>query len=816
MIDLARLAEELEDPASDGAAAMRRLVRRLDQELVRIGQEAEIFSLWESENAYLYGLGAARSGNETLRSAALQAQFGAGVEPERLLKAIQTAYSVLIRLLAWDRIGSGTAELEEILTGRAFRAAGIRHFCGMDWFCWVLEDAAAMAECRELRRMLAEMQQERETEVRPGQLKRIYEAVMPPEFRHASGEYYTPDWLAEWGVEAACRSAGKAATALRFCDPACGAGTFLYAAQRRGAAVWGIDLNPLAVLTARMLLLAMGAKGPVWHCDCLLLPEAEDGALRLWLGGREVLLPEALCRKALAEGAEALTGIGALEGWDGWSRQAAAELLYEQIGAFFTPRADVLAGNPPWVNWEYLPEHYRARTAPLWQKYGLIAAKGRELSFLKEDLSVLLLYAGMDRLLHSGGTACVVLRQSLLQSERSGAGFRRFVIAPSGEDICVMRAEDLSRVKVFGAVNGRAALVTLKKGTQQVWPVPYGVWTQQRGFRRAEREGRARERLQVREEEAWPSRAGDPGSVWVHAPRGLRKAVEKVLGKNPYRARTGVFTGGANAVYWLEMLGRTDGGLVRVRNITQRARRPAEEVTAELEPELLWPLVRGNDLTFWRAESHMALLCPHTEDSGIYPLEEEVLRRQAPEVWRYLQHFRPELEARRGFAGWERAIQARYFYALLRIGAYTFAPYKVAWRYVAKEFVPAVLSETEDPVLGSRMLMPSEKVMFVGLRDRDEAFYLCGLLSSAAVRCCVQCYMNPTSISAHVLSKLYLPAFEREDARCREIAALCERGHAAQAGAERREIRRELDAVCAALYGSDAAEQREIQEFLGE
>ena len=57
------------------------------------------------------------------------------------------------------------------------------------------------------------------------------------------------------------------------------------------------------------------------------------------------------------------------------------------------------------------------------------------------------------------------------------------------------------------------------------------------------------------------------------------------------------------------------------------------------------------------------------------------------------------------------------------------------------------------------------------LTCREEAYYLCGILSSAPVRCCVTCYMNPTSISAHVLDKLHIPAFDPADSRHLSIAA---------------------------------------------
>ena len=89
-------------------------------------------------------------------------------------------------------------------------------------------------------------------------------------------------------------------------------------------------------------------------------------------------------------------------------------------------KADIIVGNPPWVNWEYLPAHCRGRSGDAWAGYGLLSAKGLDLSFSKEDVSVLITCAAVDRLLKEGGILGFILRQGLFKSAQNGAGFRRF------------------------------------------------------------------------------------------------------------------------------------------------------------------------------------------------------------------------------------------------------------------------------------------------------------------------------------------------------------------------------------------------------
>jgi N-6 DNA Methylase len=95
-------------------------------------------------------------------------------------------------------------------------------------------------------------------------LKALYHRLLPKQLRHDLGEYYTPDWLAEYVIDRA-GYAGEPGT--RMLDPACGSGTFLVSAMRRmkGRAsedgldagetaqavlngIVGFDLNPLAVI----------------------------------------------------------------------------------------------------------------------------------------------------------------------------------------------------------------------------------------------------------------------------------------------------------------------------------------------------------------------------------------------------------------------------------------------------------------------------------------------------------------------------------------------------------------------------------------
>ena len=143
----------------------------------------------------------------------------------------------------------------------------------------------------------------------------------------------------------------------------------------------------------------------------------------------------------------------------------------------------------------------------------------------------------------------------------------------------MLEVEDLGRIRPFDGICTPVALVLIQRDARHVFPVPYRHWQAKPGFRRAVRSPDATIAsvlpfVRMEDMTAAPAHREDPGSVWVSAPSGLSPVLDALLGSNPYQARTGVFTGGANAVYQLQILERT-GNALRVTNLAEKAHRKA-------------------------------------------------------------------------------------------------------------------------------------------------------------------------------------------------------------------------------------------------
>lgn len=787
MIDLYMLCMDLKNTQSD----IRKNINDIIQDIYRLIKDptkktVAVTEGWKKDFRYIYGdVEANLSSNNKLKTDEVLMRYGIAPEEENcteqmqlLFFAIQTCFSVLVKMIMKVILcDDESVSDEDVILGKFAEQWKIRNYCYPDWYCWpVFEMGEGFGKVMQsVRRIVAgyrkdillkEFVQNNNSDY----IKQMYEAVIPRELRHALGEYYTPDWLAEETLGRALSFSGPTRD-QKIVDPTCGSGTFLFKAitEKRKAgqslgdilnSVSGIDINPLAVLTAKTnYLLAIidlidgetEIEIPVYNADILKYGEPEE----TW---------------------EVQDFIAASD--PEWEIRKYANR--DSVRAFSGEKADVVVGNPPWVNWEYMPEEYRRSTQHLWTDYRLFTARGRELSFSKEDISVLITYVVIDKFLKMQGVLAFVIRQGVFKSVQNGVGFRRFFL----KEECgleVLQVDDLSKIRAFDNATNSVALICLRKGRETVYPVPYILWEKRNDIKKLSFTGYSKLRevkaqMTLTEQRAKPAVAEDVSSVWLTAAERDLAIMDKVLGKNKYKARTGVFTGGANAVYWLEIKNRTGEG-IEVSNIVERAKRTVEKVTRVIEPDYVFPMLRGSNVKKWKVSYDTYLLCPHTRETKMYPVARDVLREEVPKTYDYLCHFKNDLDGRKGFAGWEKEIQRQEFQALLRIGEYTFSKYKMIWKYIASEFVCAVIGCVEDKYLGSKLLLPNEKIMYVSMENEEEAYYLCGILSSTLIADCVKSYMNPTSISAHVLDKLNIPDFDRNDQDHLEIARLCKEGH---------------------------------------
>lgn len=499
-----------------------------------------------------------------------------------------------------------------------------------------------------------------------------------------------------------------------------------------------------------------------------------------------------------------------------------ARLLKNNFAPLVVGQFDYIVGNPPWVNWENLPEMYRKESLQLWHRYGLMPPRGMAamMGSSKMDIAMLMTYVVADLLLKPGGQIGFVITQTVFKTAGAGQSFRRFSIPKVHSKpvpLRVVHVDDMVALKPFEGASNRTAVVILVKGKPTRYPVSYTLWLKnlKRGARFTydsdlDEVIRATQCVQLIAEPVDP---GDPTSPWLTARPKVVKAIRKVLGLSDYTAHEGANTGGANGVYWVEVVYERPDGRMVVRNLVEEAKIKVDDVTEAIEPDLLYPLLRGRDVRRWHAEASAQILVPKYPGSREKAISEREMQIKYPATYGYLMRFRSNLLQRKD-AVLRRALKAGApFYAIGAVGDYTFAPWKVVWREVANTVEAAVVGPHDG-----KATIPAHTLIFVACTSKEEAYYLCAALNSTPVRMGVYAYiaLHPDT---HILDYFRIPRFNAADPVHGKLVELSWEAHRLAGGEDGealREIESEIDRSAAELWGLTPGELREIQQNLAE
>jgi len=300
-------------------------------------------------------------------------------------------------------------------------------------------------------------------------------------------------------------------------------------------------------------------------------------------------------------------------------------------------------------------------------------------------------------------------------------------------------------------------------------------------------------------------------SPWMTGRPHALKAVRRALGPSDYKAREGVNSGGANAVYWLEIVATRPDGCIVVANITEGAKREVESIQATIEPDLVYPLLRGRDVGRWNATPQASILITHRPGMGLKAIPESEMAVKLPKTYSYLRRFEHALRVRSAFRRYFRENDP--FYSMFNVGDYTLAPHKVVWREQASLLTAAVVSGEPHAIA------PDHKLMMVAFDAEFPAHYLCAVLNSSPAQFVVLSYAVNIQMGPHILENVRVPRFEPDNPVHQRLAQLSRAAHQevlADNAGRVREIELEISELSGRLWGLTAEELKEIQRSLEE
>jgi len=612
--------------------------------------------------------------------------------------------------------------------------------------------------------------------------------------------------------------------------------------------VVGYDLNPLAVLAARTNYLFMIAdlpkKGPIeipiYLADSLMVEKRTTltgnvYVLKTVVGEFQVpvrIVDNGLLPRILSEVTSALKNRYTPEDFknrikyvfkdisnselDVLTRFYATLLKLEEEGKndvwvsiirnAFAPmlkgKFDYVVGNPPWVRWEELPESYREVSKALWETYGIL---GKGAGF-KRDLAMLFLARCFDLYLKPGGKHAFLMPFTVFKTQ-AGTGFRRFLATKSRVHV----VHDLVTTYPFeGAVNRTSAIVVEKicelrdTGDSRKCPdsaklaeenrrIRHVIWVSEKAVPTDMPLEEVLKTVKRYQAVMTPIIERDPSSPWMQITERVLPYVKKLVGESPYEAHAGVLPA-LNQVYFVEIKEKLpDGKLVITNPPEPGQKKKVKQVEAVVEPELIYPLIRGRDVKRWYVDYRdRYIIVPHDPRTG-KPLTRIELQQKYPGVYGYLYQFKEDLKSRsiKPFLSLRDAIRKakseaekqsassrleEIFYIVDNIGSYTFAPYKVIWKEVSARmgaggFHVAVVGSLNDKYLGSRVVVPDHTVVIVPMNNETEAHYLSAVLNSSIIA------FIGTYMPVKGLENLAIPKFNPNNSVHVKLAELSMRAH---------------------------------------
>jgi hypothetical protein len=728
--------------------------------------------------------------------------------------------------------------LKVVETGELFEHSGILNMLSGDFFSWYLDDNGWEEYSPHLEALFGRLSgvdftvAKKHPNTTRDLFKGIYERFIPREVRHALGEFYTPDWLAEHGMDLI-----EWSTKASLTDPTCGSGTFLLEALRRRRleqgdsatarslllGLNGIDLNPLAVLAAKGSLAVFLSpfldpdepiRLPVYLADAINPAcvssdpfPSYNYVMQTEVGPREFSVPEAMINhseffKVFARIRELIdadinaekisstirsnlksmllhdddiqnveTTIENLVSLheQGWNGIWCA-ILADRFAAAAIPPSSYVCGNPPWVKWSNLPEEYTKTIQAQCKKLGVFSTD-KWVGGIEADISTVVTYQAIYHYLAPSGRLGFFLPGSVFTTP-SSAGFRRFSVGPNNVNCKVLLVEDFDAISPFDGVTNMPRFLALERDAPTIFPVPYRVWTNGDVPASTLRNSNSAEEFRKTAKQigytAVPVPGGEGGRPWLIGPHEEQAVFAKVFA-------------GAERVY------QARKGVTADRNgvFWVYATEEGDENTVTVRNAATIGKTKGIPEITARIEvEHVFPLLRGKGVKAFCAVPDEHLRIIGPQrgmhgdpdlavhsplVFKFLNRFRSHLESRSSL---KRFQKGQAFYSLWSTGAYTFSPYKVLWREIGKVFAAAYVGSAASGFSGEKIVIPDHKLYFIPTETEGEAAYLTGFLNAPVISGTISAYSSKLSLGVSVADYLNIPRFDEDNTHIRAIRDL--------------------------------------------
>ncbi len=792
------------------------------------------------------------------------------------LYCLQTSYAIIVKAIAYKVLSqvrynrslinfydsmdldseSMRKQLKDLEDGAVFIQYGITNLLEGDFFSWYTnpnqwneELAGDISSLYELLSRYNDKPIINSSVKSQDFFKELYQAMIPNAVRHSLGEYYTKKWLATNVVETAIEDLPIKWKAL---DPCCGSGTFLTVLIDKVirstnkldkkevlkeilSRVKGIDLNPIAVLTARVnyfINISQFIEGdaqleiPVYLGDASYVPnpvlyggvKCLRYTISTILRPIDILIPMSMVsdsfvfshqmhevenqikllnannaydifchltapndltepiKEKLLELANQLVDLERRQ-WNGiWARIITNFLTTANLGKF-----DLLVGNPPWVDWKSLPSNYRDRIKSLCISRKLFSGDVVT-GGINLNICALITNVIAQNWLSDQGIIALLMPESLI-FQQSYEGFRNLYL------------DNNIRLYFYKFVNWNKAGHPFKGVSQKF--LTYYIRREKFDYNNGVPvyDYIKKPKMNIDEKEIIDMCSSFDVTqrllATCHPEKNFFTYVSDTMTANYYRKMTGLssyigregieFYPQELMVFKLSNMPSTNS-LIALDNMqNKKSKYKVPQRTVLLETEFLHPMIKGKDITPFHVElSDYIVPFPYDVSNPQLPISMDQLAKCAPKLARYYMDNKSLLVSQTGYADRIIGKKDAEFYALARVGTYSYAKYYVAFRDNTK-WAAAVVTEVDTPWGGLKRPVFQNHAVSMCERDDgnfisfDEAHYICGILNTNIVTKYIETSSDTRSFP--IRPRIKIPRFDITNGIHKQISELSKKAH---------------------------------------
>jgi hypothetical protein len=320
---------------------------------------------------------------------------------------------------------------------------------------------------------------------------------------------------------------------------------------------------------------------------------------------------------------------------------------------------DIILGNPPWQNFNDLPDSYKQKVKPFFERFNLVAnKKDLLLGRSRIDISALIIKLTIQNFLKNNGNAYFFMPLSLLLNDGAHETFRNY--STHSTTFAPIEIFDFNKEPVFEKISTRYGLVHFQRDRKPVFPIKY----------------------KILENNKWNllnatplGISSAPLSIFPDNQNAEINTFSKIQVKKENTPRQGLNTCGANEVFFFKECHPIDKNSCLANN------------QFKLPAQFIYPLLTAANFRDNKETSRAWVLLPYNKNGR--PLSKQEIAAW-PDLKNYLDSVAIQLQNRKGtlINSW---IKKELWWALLGVGPYNFAPYKIVWEaYGRKQFSPSI------------------------------------------------------------------------------------------------------------------------------